>query len=470
MNPGVVFRRLAMDTKSIILTSGTLSPMTSFQSELQAPFQTAFEASHVISPDQVWVKCILQDSQGNSIIGNFQNSESFTYQDGIGGIILDILKSIPFGVLCFVPSYSFLSKMMERWKSTGLYDDMVKEKHIFAEPKSSSAAEFEEILKSYRNCISRAVVDQEKGLSGKGGLFFAVYRGKASEGIDFKDDFCRAVIAIGIPYPLFKDSQVIFKKEYNDKHAVGRQLLTGKEWYEIQAFRALNQALGRCIRHKEDWGAVILLDSRFANAKNQSYLSKWIRANLGIEMSWKDAVPSLQHFAESNFNRIAQLQELQSQTSFPMSLSSEIELKQIQVEEVQSSSAEESDFIDLDFYNECISQLSFKIKKSYKPNKNIICVSCGKVLRSTKTELEFKRKTTSLLDDGELHPASIKYLAPSLSNVALSMKRRKMDKLVSTLPPVKGKSPVLCSCSAIIGAGSKKHLYYNIAMVGIQNA
>jgi len=24
----------------------------------------------------------------------------------------------------------------------------------------------------------------------------------------------------------------------------------GRQWYEIQAFRALNQALGRCIRHR----------------------------------------------------------------------------------------------------------------------------------------------------------------------------------------------------------------------------
>lgn len=38
--------------------------------------------------------------------------------------------------------------------------------------------------------------------------------------------------------------------------------------YEIQAFRALNQALGRCIRHRNDWGAIILLDSRFSLPKN----------------------------------------------------------------------------------------------------------------------------------------------------------------------------------------------------------
>lgn len=44
--------------------------------------------------------------------------------------------------------------------------------------------------------------------------------------------------------------QIELKREYNDQHCRKRGLLSGKEWYEIQAYRALNQALGRCIRHK----------------------------------------------------------------------------------------------------------------------------------------------------------------------------------------------------------------------------
>lgn len=39
--------------------------------------------------------------------------------------------------------------------------------------------------------------------------------------------------------------QVELKMKYNDKHAKSRGLLPGGRWYEIQAYRALNQALGR---------------------------------------------------------------------------------------------------------------------------------------------------------------------------------------------------------------------------------
>lgn len=40
--------------------------------------------------------------------------------------------------------------------------------------------------------------------------------------------------------------------------------LTGQMWYQQSASRAVNQALGRVIRHKYDWGAIFLLDERYS--------------------------------------------------------------------------------------------------------------------------------------------------------------------------------------------------------------
>jgi len=69
------------------------------------------------------------------------------------------------------------------------------------------------------------------------------------------------VYQIGIPYAYNKLAEVSLKMRYNDsKQSAG--LLRGSEWYTVNAFRALNQALGRCIRHKDDWGAVLLVDER----------------------------------------------------------------------------------------------------------------------------------------------------------------------------------------------------------------
>ncbi len=41
------------------------------------------------------------------------------------------------------------------------------------------------------------------------------------------------------------------------------------------ACRALNQAIGRCIRHKHDYGGIILLDRRFGDVRNRKDLSCW---------------------------------------------------------------------------------------------------------------------------------------------------------------------------------------------------
>ena len=35
------------------------------------------------------------------------------------------------------------------------------------------------------------------------------------------------------------------------------------------------QALGRCIRHRLDWGAILMVDERFRQPRNQRMLSRW---------------------------------------------------------------------------------------------------------------------------------------------------------------------------------------------------
>lgn len=50
--------------------------------------------------------------------------------------------------------------------------------------------------------------------------------------------------------------------DYNNSNK-SKGFLPGREWYTVDALRALNQALGRCIRHKNDWGAVLLVDERY---------------------------------------------------------------------------------------------------------------------------------------------------------------------------------------------------------------
>lgn len=110
----------------------------------------------------------------------------------------------------------------------------------------------------------RHIAEGKKG----GAVFFAVCRGKVSEGLDFADSKGRGVIITGIPYPPLKDARVILKRQYLDDSSrsapisTRKDYLSGDEWYSQQASRAVNQAIGRVIRHRHDYGAILLFDDR----------------------------------------------------------------------------------------------------------------------------------------------------------------------------------------------------------------
>ena len=58
-NAGIGFKQIQkLQPRSIILTSGTLSPLPSFEAELQLEFKQKLENPHVISSDQVYISII----------------------------------------------------------------------------------------------------------------------------------------------------------------------------------------------------------------------------------------------------------------------------------------------------------------------------------------------------------------------------------------------------------------------------
>ena len=306
LSPNVIFQELSKHCKSIILTSGSLSPLQSFQSELGTKFLDIVEAPHIIQSGQVWSGVVSQAPNGLPLIGTFKNSEGFAYQDAIGEVLINFLNVIPYGVLCFLPSFSFLDKLIKRWEQTNVYSRVSALKQIFIEPRNTTnATEFDTLLSKYYAHLDN-IIEMYNSPS-TGAIFFAVYRGKASEGINFTNHYARAVIAIGIPYPNVKDLQIDLKRKYNDYIGQARNLIDGNEWYEIQAYRALNQAVGRCIRHADDWGAIILLDSRYNSKKAQSFISKWLRDSIQPEVPFKTLFGSLCKFFSQKVSGISSI-------------------------------------------------------------------------------------------------------------------------------------------------------------------
>ena len=69
----------------------------------------------------------------------------------MGRLLLNVCQVVPHGVLCFLPSYSLLEKLVTRWNSTGLMNHLGNRKTIVCESRESAA--FEETLKSYYEAI-----------------------------------------------------------------------------------------------------------------------------------------------------------------------------------------------------------------------------------------------------------------------------------------------------------------------------
>jgi len=307
LNPAVVFSEIGSEAWCIVLTSGTLSPMTSFSSELGIKFPIQLEANHVIANSQVWVGTLSAGPSGSAINASYRSAETFTFQDEVGKMVLNICETVPHGVLCFFPSYNMLDKLSKRWQSTGLWSKLLDRKVLVSEPRSGDKLEFDDIMHQFYHAVrtsegeeSDEQLDSDDDSSVDGGLFLAVCRGKVSEGLDFADNNARAVITIGIPFPNVKDVQVELKRKYNTQYSASRGLLTGSEWYEIQAYRALNQALGRCIRHKQDWGAIVLIDERFNKSPRYiNGISKWVRKRITQYNNFSAAMSSLKEFASA---------------------------------------------------------------------------------------------------------------------------------------------------------------------------
>jgi chromosome transmission fidelity protein 1 len=106
-----------------------------------------------------------------------------------------------------------------------------------------------------------------------------VVGGRLSEGINFSDRLARCVIVLGMPYSNIKSVDLIEKMGFYDN--LSRQQpninFTGNDYYETMCMKAVNQAIGRSIRHRNDYSIILLIDSRFCIDKNLNRLSSWIR-------------------------------------------------------------------------------------------------------------------------------------------------------------------------------------------------
>lgn len=188
-----------------------------------------------------------------------------------------------------------MNKCVTFWKQkTTIWRQIEQQKPIFLE---SQIEDFRNTMNGYYDNIKKM----------RGAIFMAVLRGKVSEGLDFADMYGRAVIIVGIPFAPCKDPKVLLKKEYLDTNKKSNnEMLSGNDWYNLDAIRAVNQAIGRVIRHKDDYGAILLCDNRFNYPDKQRYLSSWIKNHLTNQQSdpFEKTIQELSNFFNTAKNTV----------------------------------------------------------------------------------------------------------------------------------------------------------------------
>jgi chromosome transmission fidelity protein 1 len=78
---------------------------------------------------------------------------------------------------------------------------------------------------------------------------------------------------IGLPYPNPSDPELVEKIKFlNTKSPTA-----GRDFYENLCMKAVNQSIGRAIRHRQDYASIILIDHRYSTSRIQSRLPSWIQ-------------------------------------------------------------------------------------------------------------------------------------------------------------------------------------------------
>ncbi|CAJ1430875.1 unnamed protein product, partial [Effrenium voratum] len=303
---------LKHEVHSVIVTSGTLSPISSTAEAFGVPFPVVLENSHVIDPrKQLFGALLAKGPTEVSLDASYSRRNDLAYIKELGATVQRLASASPEGMLLAFSSYGMKDSVLEAWRQHGILEEISREKPIFEEPKGSN--ETKQVMEQYNKALDRGSVTprgdrctptilelagtQRMFLvlavvvlnGGPGAILAAVCRGKLCEGIDFTDKQCRMVVMVGIPYPAKNDLRVILKQDFLDCHLQGSGIL----WYQREAMRAVNQTLGRVIRHRQDYGAAVLCDARFGG--RMGGLSSWLRPQVSL-MAMDAAVQACRRF------------------------------------------------------------------------------------------------------------------------------------------------------------------------------
>lgn len=246
---------------SVIITSGTLSPIDLYPKLLQ--FEPRVSESLQMSTFRPCIRplIITRGSDQLAVSTKFDDRGDMGVIRNYGAMLVELCSAIPDGVVAFFTSYSYMESIISEWDGMGVLRQLTKHKLVFIETKD--VVETTLALDNYRRACD----------SGRGAVFLSVARGKVSEGINFDRHYGRAVIMFGVPFQYTLSHVLRARLEYLQTHYQIRE----QDFLNFDALRQASQCVGRVIRSKTDYGLMIFADSRYSRHDKRSKLPKWIQ-------------------------------------------------------------------------------------------------------------------------------------------------------------------------------------------------
>ncbi|KAJ2749850.1 ATP-dependent DNA helicase chl1 [Coemansia pectinata] len=288
LDPSEAFGEICAEARAVVLAGGTMKPANDVveqllpgrsesqptpDSKLDPANARLFAWSHVVDRSHICSIVVGSGPTGTALrFAHGDQGDSAKLREA-GLALAALCQVIPGGVVAFFPSYALLDRMHRNWTAAGIADRIAKRKPVFVESSTSSG----DVLELYSARV--------RAVGSTGALLLSVVGGRLSEGINFSDDLGRAVVMIGVPFPSLASPELAERLAYYEGMGGAQSTASGvigsmgpraKELYESLCMRAVNQSIGRAIRHRNDYAAIVFLDARYAEPRIAHKLPTWI--------------------------------------------------------------------------------------------------------------------------------------------------------------------------------------------------
>ncbi|XP_017769613.1 PREDICTED: putative ATP-dependent RNA helicase DDX11-like protein 8 [Nicrophorus vespilloides] len=265
LNPSIHFADVVKEARSVIVAGGTMKPISEFRDRLfinagaESSRIVEFSCDHIIPPKNILPIIVTSGPAEEKLLFNFDNRRKMGLNVKL--LLQETCRKVKGGIVVFFPSYKYEAWIWDQVKN------MKFGRPVFREPQESGSVD--SVLDNYHKAIYKSDC--------KSAMLFSVVGGKLSEGLNFSDDLGRCVIVVGMPYANIYAPDLKEKMSFLDKKEGSG---SGNKFYENMCMKAVNQCIGRAVRHKDDFASVLLLDERYARQATKNALPDWIKRSL----------------------------------------------------------------------------------------------------------------------------------------------------------------------------------------------